>query len=242
MPAALRPPIQKSRLDKADWIMSSETVGDFKMKVMQEALPRMANIPEFLELDGSAEFLELCKKAAPQIATLNELAGKNGKSLCHGDARTENCLWPNQRKDPLVLIDWQFVSYAHVCSDLCYFIAVCLTPEEQDKYGDSLIRFYYDTLTSSPGGPSTSEYTWEAFQLDYKREMWVSCWVSCMGVSNIQCISDEAEKHKGEHRRMVLQALLSCSSCPHSAAPSNCRIAPRQANQNANVECSVGST
>ena len=230
MPAALRPPIQKSKLDKADWIMSSETVGDFKMKVMQEALPRMANIPEFLELDGSAEFLELCKKAAPQIATLNELAGKNGKSLCHGDARTENCLWPNQRKDPLVLIDWQFVSYAHVCSDLCYFIAVCLTPEEQDKYGDSLIRFYYDTLTSSPGGPSTSEYTWEAFQLDYKREMWVSCWVSCMGVSNIQCISDEAEKHKGEHRRMVLQALLSCSSCPHSVAPSNCRIAPRQAN------------
>ena len=68
--------------------MSSETVGDFKMKVMQEALPRMANIPEFLELDGSAEFLELCKKAAPQIATLNELAGKNGKSLCHGDALT----------------------------------------------------------------------------------------------------------------------------------------------------------
>ena len=82
-------------------------------------LPRLANIPEFTELDGSAEFLELCKKAAPQIVTPNELAGKNGKPLCHGNARPANCPWPNQRKDPLVLIDWQFVSYAHMCSDLC---------------------------------------------------------------------------------------------------------------------------
>ena len=39
--------------------------------------------------------------------------------------------------------------------------------------------------------------TWKAFQLDCKREMWVS-WVTCMGVANIQFIANEAEKHKGE--------------------------------------------
>lgn len=127
-----------------------------------------------------AELYEQLKKACPQVAHFNELCGGNGKSMCHGDARTENCLWPNQRKDPLVLIDWQFVSYSSPLSDVCYFIGVCLNPDEQDKYAETLIRHYYDTLTTSPGGPSTTEYPWDTFMLDYKRCMWVSMWVSCM--------------------------------------------------------------
>ena len=117
--------------------------------------------------------------------------------MCHGDARTENCLWPNQRKDPLVLIDWQFVSYSSPLSDVCYFIGVCLNADEQDKYADALIRHYYDTLTTSPGGPSTTEYSWASFMLDYKRCMWVSMWVSCMGIANLVSIEDMAETHKG---------------------------------------------
>lgn len=127
-----------------------------------------------------AELYEQLKKACPQVAHFNELCGGNGKSMCHGDARTENCLWPNQRKDPLVLIDWQFVSYSSPLSDVCYFIGVCLNPDEQDKYAETLIRHYYDTLTTSPGGSSTTEYPWDTFMLDYKRCMWVSMWVSCM--------------------------------------------------------------
>lgn len=185
-------------LDKADWIMSSQTVGNFKEKVMGEALPRLKKIKEFYaDMEGGAALYENLLKAQPQIAKFNELCGENGKTMCHGDARTENCLWPNQRKDPLVLIDWQFVSYSSALSDVCYFIGVCLTPEEQNKYADALIKHYYDTLTSDPAGPTTADYPWDTFMLDYKRCMWVSMWVSCMGIANIKCVEEEAEKHKG---------------------------------------------
>jgi thiamine kinase-like enzyme len=147
-------------------------------------------------MEGGQELYDNLLKAMPQVAKFNELSGQNGKTMCHGDARTENCLWPNQRKDPLVLIDWQFVSYSSPLQDVCYFIGVCLNPDEQDKYADALIKHYYDTLTTSPGGPTTTEYPYDLFLLDYKRCMWVSMWVSVMGISNLECIAKMAEKHK----------------------------------------------
>ena len=52
-------------------------------------------------------------------------------------------------------------------------------------------------LTSSDGGPSPAAYAWPAFQEDYKRCMWASMWVTCMGISNIGIIAREAEKAKG---------------------------------------------
>ena len=113
--------------------MDSKTVGNFKQQVLEEALPRLEAMEEFMQMEGGRELFGHLTTACPQLAKFNELAGQNGKSLCHGDARTENCLWPHQRKDPLVLIDWQFVSYSSTLSDVCYFIGVCLTPEEQNK-------------------------------------------------------------------------------------------------------------
>ena len=52
-------------------------------------------------------------------------------------------------------------------------------------------------VLSVDGGPSPAAYAWPAFQEDNKRCMWVSMWVTCMGISNIGVIAREAEKAKG---------------------------------------------
>ena len=184
-------------LAAADWLMSSDTIGNFKQGVVAEALPRLRGIPEFMALEYAEEFLALLERAAPQIAALNAEASAHGKTLCHGDARTENCLWPNQRTEGIVIIDWQFISFANPMTDLCYFIGTCFSEEEQKKYGDALIKHYWTELTSSPGGPSAQEYPYDTMLEDYKKCMWVSMWVSAMGVANLQCVKDEAKKNEG---------------------------------------------
>ena len=111
-------------LAAADWLMSSDTIGTFKQGVVAEALPRLRGIPEFMALEYAEEFLALLERATPQIATLNAEASAHGKTLCHGDARTENCLWPNQRTEGIVIIDWQFISFANPMTDLCCKIVI----------------------------------------------------------------------------------------------------------------------
>jgi hypothetical protein len=91
-------------LAAADWLMSSETIGDFKAGVVAESLPRLRGIPEFMAVDYAEDFISLLEKACPQIAKFNAESSAHGKTLCHGDARTENCLWPNQRKEGIVII------------------------------------------------------------------------------------------------------------------------------------------
>ena len=65
--------------------------------------------------------------------------------------------------------------------DLCYFIGTCFAKEEQEKYGDALIKHYWSELTTSPGGPSADDYPYATMLEDYKKCMWVSMWVTCMG-------------------------------------------------------------
>ena len=96
-----------------------------------------------------------------------------------------------------MIIDWQFVSFANPMTDLCYFIGTCFSEEEQKKYGDALIKHYWTELTSSPGGPSAQEYPYDTMLEDYKKCMWVSMWVTAMGIANLQCIKDEAKKNEG---------------------------------------------
>ena len=83
------------------------------------------------------------------------------------------------------------------------------TPSTHCRYAASLIKHYYDTLTTHPGGPSTTDYPWDVFMLDYKRCMWVSMWVSCMGLSNIACIEEEAERQKGTEAGEAFNTLRS---------------------------------
>jgi hypothetical protein len=65
--------------------------------------------------------------------------------------------------------------------DLCYFIGTCFSKEEQQKYGDALIQHYWSELTTSPGGPSADDYPYAMMLEDYKKCMWVSMWITCMG-------------------------------------------------------------
>ena len=188
---------ESAELDGADWLMSSETIGAFKHGVVAEALPRLRGIKEFMAVEFAEDFLSMLERSLPKIETFNAEASAHGKTLCHGDARTENCLWPNQRSEGIVIIDWQFISFANPMTDLCYFIGTCFTKEEQDKYSDALIQHYWNELTSSPGGPSAEEYPFATMLDDYKKCMWVSMWITAMGVANLQCIKDEAKKHEG---------------------------------------------
>ena len=43
----------------------------------------------------------------------------------------------------------------------------------------------------------TEEYPYDTMLSDYKKCMWVSMWVSAMGVANLQCVKDEAKKNEG---------------------------------------------
>lgn len=68
----------------------------------------------------------------------------------HGDCWTNNVLYQHNDKDHPVLacfIDWQIARYASPVLDIVYYLFNCTTKEMRDKYYDSLLKIYHETLS-----------------------------------------------------------------------------------------------
>lgn len=68
----------------------------------------------------------------------------------HGDCWANNVLYQHNDKNHPVLacfIDWQIARYASPVLDIVYYLFNCTTKEMRDKYYDSLLKIYHETLS-----------------------------------------------------------------------------------------------
>ncbi|MBZ6377847.1 MULTISPECIES: phosphotransferase [Pacificimonas] len=93
------------------------------------------------------------------------------RSLIHTDFRPDNMLFATPAGgDPLTVVDWQSFAYGPPASDIGYFIAGALTPDERKQHEDSLIGAYLAELERQGAGPYrreelTRHYIAGAYQL-----------------------------------------------------------------------------
>ncbi|MEE8042188.1 MAG: oxidoreductase family protein, partial [Pseudomonadales bacterium] len=81
-----------------------------------------------------------------RFAELVEEGSRSAWTLVHGDYRLENFLFDDAHADPLVVLDWQLISWGSGLRDLSYFIAQNLTTELRREHESDLLKRYHETL------------------------------------------------------------------------------------------------
>ncbi|MDD4332850.1 MAG: DUF1679 domain-containing protein [Patescibacteria group bacterium] len=85
-------------------------------------------------------------------------------TMCHGDVNRSNLLFPNDKKNKPILIDWQLSGQKVLPFDLSYFLVKALTVEQRREYEENLLEEYYNLLPEK----IKSNYSYSDFILDYR--------------------------------------------------------------------------
>lgn len=85
------------------------------------------------------------KMAAAQID--QRLYGASHQTLLHGDAKLANFCF--SRQNAISAVDFQYVGKGIGVVDLAYFLGSCLTGPQLEKYGDELLNYYFECLSSA---------------------------------------------------------------------------------------------
>lgn len=86
------------------------------------------------------------------------------KTLIHTDFRPDNMLFATPAGGkPLTVVDWQSFAYGPAASDIGYFIAGAITPEERKANEKDLLGFYSESL----GKEGAGEYPYEEMLQHY---------------------------------------------------------------------------
>ncbi|MFJ2667535.1 phosphotransferase [Nocardia fluminea] len=88
----------------------------------------------------------------------------HGYALWHYDYRPDNMLFDaNDGADPLVVVDWQTVSYGPAIADISYFLGCGLTVEDRRAHERDLVSIYHDELMRAGVEAPTREEVWNAY-------------------------------------------------------------------------------
>ncbi|MDB5470095.1 MAG: hypothetical protein JWR84_1655 [Caulobacter sp.] len=88
------------------------------------------------------------------------------RCLTHNDFRPDNMMFGNARGGhPLTVLDWQSYAYGVGATDVAYFLAGALSPDQRRAAEPELLGLYHDTLTSL----GVSGYTTQDLKRDYGR-------------------------------------------------------------------------
>ncbi|MCZ6867886.1 MAG: phosphotransferase [Gammaproteobacteria bacterium] len=99
-----------------------------------------------------------------RFAELVEEGSRSAWTLVHGDYRLENFLFDDAHADPLVVLDWQLISWGSGLRDLSYFIAQNLTTELRREHESDLLKRYHETLRAH----DVNGYTFDQLIRDYR--------------------------------------------------------------------------
>ncbi len=85
-------------------------------------------------------------------------------TLFHGDVHPENLLFPQDGKDPPVLIDWQLAGRGLAANDVSFFLVKSLTVNDRRANEDRLLTRYFESLPEQ----ARLAYGYDDFVLDYR--------------------------------------------------------------------------
>jgi hypothetical protein len=69
------------------------------------------------------------------------------RGLNHADFRPDNMMFKDSAEGPqMVMLDWQSVGYGNPATDVAYFLAGAITPDERKEHGAALLAHYHATM------------------------------------------------------------------------------------------------
>lgn len=90
--------------------------------------------------------------------------------LVHGDYRLDNMLFVDgDAERPLIVVDWQTVSWGPVMTDVSYFIGGSLTTGDRRAHEQELVRAYHEHLLEL----GVTGFGWEECWAGYRREVFL---------------------------------------------------------------------
>ncbi|WP_285030001.1 phosphotransferase [Mycolicibacterium sp. lyk4-40-TYG-92] len=88
----------------------------------------------------------------------------DGYALWHHDYRPDNMLFnANGGVDPLVVVDWQTVSYGPAIADVSYFLGCGLAVEDRRAHERDLVAIYHDELVGAGVEAPDRDEVWSAY-------------------------------------------------------------------------------
>jgi thiamine kinase-like enzyme len=134
---------QSERLTEQEWLLSSDGSAElFQNLYVQGWEPFWAAHGEALP----ASYEAVGRALAHRFADIVDEGTRSAWTLVHGDYRLENFLFDDTHENPLIVLDWQVISWGSGLRDLGYFIAQNLTTELRRKHERELLGLYHEKL------------------------------------------------------------------------------------------------
>jgi hypothetical protein len=105
------------------------------------------------------------------------------RCLVHADFRPDNMMFGTDEGGyPVTTLDWQSVGYGHAATDVAYFLAGAITPDERREHGPALIARYRAKLAELGVG----RYDRADFERDFARggfQLFITAYFAAMAVT-----------------------------------------------------------
>jgi aminoglycoside/choline kinase family phosphotransferase len=126
------------------------------------------------------------------------------QTLLHGDPRLDNLMFDaGEQRCPIVLLDWQNTSRGPGASDLAYFLAQSLRPEDLREHGDDLVAGYHAELV----GHGVDELALDDLHASLRQALPVSFAVA----ASLAVLADTGEERIGQLALGMAERALSAA-------------------------------
>jgi aminoglycoside phosphotransferase (APT) family kinase protein len=153
---------RRSDLATSDWLGNTRQSW---LQVTDNFGATVAAFPEaFGDLIPESDLGEAAKLTLHLDAWKNVLSER--RCLWHNDMRADNVLFDAKGGEtPVVLLDWQGVTYARGTIDIAYFIGTSLTTEDRRTHERDLVAHYHSTLVAHGVTNFSEADCWDEYRL-----------------------------------------------------------------------------
>ena len=153
---------RKSDLAAVDWLGSTRQSW---FQVTENFAETVAAFPAaFGDLIPDSDLAEATKLTS-HLDTWKSILSER-RCLWHNDMRADNVLFDAKGGEaPVVLLDWQGVTYARGTIDVSYFIGTSLTTDERRAHERDLVSHYHQALVSHGVSEFSEAECWDEYRL-----------------------------------------------------------------------------
>ena len=150
------------------------------------------SFPAFAEMFASAPpaALAVAERIGEQLpATYDWVMANRPTTLAHTDFRLDNFFF-GRVGVPVTVIDWQLSCRSMGVADIGYFLVQSLTTELRRKYGEALLRKWYDGLVDR----GVTGYSWDDAQADFHESVMVQLAIPVISAANLDPANDRGKQ------------------------------------------------
>lgn len=165
--------------------------------------------PEFNASDAADVLSPQGRKLAQRLerdfgAKVMNAFPRDRLTLCHLDYHIDNMFFEPGAEDPVIVFDWQGVSWGRGVFDLAYFLGFAYEPQMRASIEADVLAHYLDVLKSR----GVSDYDSDELRRDYRFGLLFALWVVPIAVPNLDFSSDLGQRLLNKVVRCKFEAAL----------------------------------